>query len=137
MRAMHVEHSSPEELYLDISQTAVKAVTNIKSFTTVLQEPYSQEVLLKAKKSRAESNEGIMTWLVTQHPKWLVKLEDDTKELRLDAGLRQDGDKQEQAGQEDMRTIILKFREENTTVDITIDQERQALHVGQYFRLLL
>ena len=139
MRTIHVEHSSPEELYTDISRTAVKAVTNIKNFIAVLQEPYSQEVLLKAKESHAESNEGIMTWLVTQHPKWLDKLEDDTKDLRLDVGAGQNGDKGEELEQEDVPTIISKFQEEHTNLGITIDQEHRTLQVGhiivQYFSL--
>ena len=130
MRAIHVEHSSPEELYTDISRTAVKAVTNIRNFTAVLQEPHNQAVLLKAKESDAGSNDGIMTWLVTQHPKWLDKLENETKELRLDGGAGQDGDDGEELQQEDVPTVISKFREQHTNLEITIDQERQVLQVG-------
>jgi hypothetical protein len=90
MRSVHNDHASPEDLYADISQTAMKSVENIKTFTAYVASPESQEILLKARDAREKSGDGVASWLVTQHPNWLDR--PATNRVK-DAKVEEEGDK--------------------------------------------
>lgn len=76
-----VKQSSPESLYSQFSQVATNAVKDVQDFTELIEGDRSQEILKKAKSSRAEKPDGIRGWMVTEHPDWL---EVKTEEMALD-----------------------------------------------------
>lgn len=79
LHPMLTAQSSPVTFYSQFVQVASKTAKEIQDFTTMIEGDRSQEVLKKAKRSRAENPEGIRNWLVTEHPDWLeVKSEDVT-----------------------------------------------------------
>lgn len=79
LHPMLTTQSSPEILYLQFLHVATNTAKDIQDFTNLIEGDRSQEVLKKAKRSRAEHPEGIRGWMVTEHPDWLeVKSEDVT-----------------------------------------------------------
>ena len=72
-----IRQSSPENLYSQFSQVATNSVQELQNFTKLIEGDRSQEVLKKARSSRAENPDGIRGWKVTEHPDWLeVKTEE-------------------------------------------------------------
>jgi len=130
MRAVHTEHSSPEDLYTDISQAAVRAVNDIKNFKACIEEPVNQEVLKDARQSREKSGEGIKSWLVTQHPNWLEKsVVTGVKELRLEEEAVTDTEGNGDNVQEDIPAIVAKFKEQHIGIEVTMNPEGSELNV--------
>lgn len=130
MRTMHGGHRSREDLYTAISQSAVGAVASVKGFTARIKDLESQHILLKANESRAKNNEGVVDWLVTQHPNWLDRtVENGVKELKFDEQDGFEGDIADQVSLQDATEILNKFQDEHPRVDISMDQEAQALNV--------
>ena len=87
-------------------------------------EQESQDVLKRAKHSRAQNDEGITGWLVTQHEDWLDRnAQTDLYELKLG-----DGDDvsaknvDDDSAEQDINTTILKFRSNNPKVGVVLDQ---------------
>ena len=79
LNPMFTVQSSPVTFYSQFVQIATKTAKEIQDFTHMIESDRSQEVLNKAKRSRAENPEGIKGWLVNEHPDWLeVKSEDVT-----------------------------------------------------------
>lgn len=76
---MLTTRSSPVNLYSQFVNVAAKIAKDIQDFKNLIEGDRSQEVLKKAKRSRAEHPEGISGWMVNEHPDWLeVKSEDAT-----------------------------------------------------------
>lgn len=68
---------SPQTFYTQFAQVAIDTVNNIQDFVKYIGSDRSQEVLNRARISRAENPQGIRGWRVTEHPDWLeVKRED-------------------------------------------------------------
>ncbi|MCJ1243279.1 hypothetical protein MMC30_000476 [Trapelia coarctata] len=131
MRAVHTEHSSPEDLYTDISQAAVRAVDDIKSFTAYIEESANQEVLKNARQSREKSGEGIKSWLVTQHPNWLERtVVTGVKELKLEEEAATDAENNGDNVQEDIPAIVAKFKEQHAEIDVAMNPEGSMLTVS-------
>ncbi|MCJ1472740.1 hypothetical protein MMC13_001389 [Lambiella insularis] len=129
MQTIHSDYRSPEDLYAAISQAAVAAVSGIKGFATLVREAKSQEILVKASESRVKNNEGVVDWLVTQHPDWLDRtVEEGVKQLRLDED-GQESDIAGQVGQEDVTTVQNKFRDEHPGIDVSHDQGANTLNL--------
>ncbi|MCJ1390495.1 hypothetical protein MMC18_003355 [Xylographa bjoerkii] len=128
MQVMHVEHHSPEALYADISQTAMKSIASIQSFTSLMKDSKSQDVFVKANASRTKNNEGITWWLVTQHPDWLDRaVEEGVKELRLDEEDKANEESLSELSLEDATPVLDKFREEHPGIEIVMDHESQCI----------
>lgn len=126
---MHIEHSSPDDLYQAFSQTATNAVSNIQRFIKTIHDPGNQEVLKKAKESRAMNDKGIMGWLVTQHEDWLqAAAEDGIQSLKLDEEDEVDEKSLEQrAG--DIPLLLEHFREAHPAIEVSMNEETQKLEV--------
>lgn len=76
---MLTTQSSPVTFYSQFVNVATKTAKDIQDFKNLVEGDRSQEMLKKAKRSRAENPEGIRGWMVTEHPDWLeVKSEDVT-----------------------------------------------------------
>ena len=130
MRAVHTEHSSPEDLYTGISHAALKAVNDIKSFTACIEEPRNQEVLTNARQRREKSGEGIKSWLVTQHPNWLDKtVVTGVKELKLEEEAVSDAEGNGDNIQEDIPAIVAKFKEQHAEIEVAMNPEGSNLNV--------
>ena len=65
------KHASPRELYSEYSGSTLETAKAIKALTKFMQEPASQDMLKKAKDSRAADGDGIQPWMVTDHVDWL------------------------------------------------------------------
>ncbi|MCJ1383402.1 hypothetical protein MMC17_006516 [Xylographa soralifera] len=129
MQIMHVEHPSPEALYLDISQTAIKSIERIQSFTSLVKDSRSQEVFVRVNESRTKNEDGITGWLVTQHPDWLDRaIEDGVKELNIDEDQTND-ESRISLSLEDATPVLHKFREEHPFVEVLVDNESKNIKV--------
>lgn len=127
---MHSQHRSPENLYADLSSSAIRAVENVKGFTALVQQPANQEVLARAKESRLQSPDGITAWLVTQHPDWL-----EQPALLEEEDLPQEGKTdphQLPPTSEQAEEILDKFREQHVDVEVTTENEGHNFKVGGF-----
>lgn len=71
--------SSPVNFYSQFACVATDTAKHIQDFKNLVEGNRSQEVLKKAKTSRAEHPEGIKAWMINEHPDWSeVKSEDAT-----------------------------------------------------------
>ena len=126
---MHIEHSSPEHLYQAFAQSATDAVSGIQRFTKTMHDPGNQEVLRKAKESRAVNDKGIVGWLVTQHEDWLQgAAEDGIQNLKLDEEDEVD-DKNSEPRAEDILQLLEHFREAHPAIEVLRNEETQKLEV--------
>ena len=130
MGVIHTEHSSPINLYAELSRVATDAVADIKDFTQSAQDSEMQEILKKAKETKGNDESGITSWVVTQHPKWLekpVKVEYRKSETDDE---QMDGDKTlSKASGDDPTTIVDQFRKDHPDVDVVLDQELRKIKV--------
>lgn len=126
---MHIEHSSPENLYQAFAQTATNAVSDIQRFTKTMHDSGNKEVLERAQESRATNNKGIMGWLVTQHEDWFQgAAEDGIRDLKLDEGDEAD-ENNSKHGAEDILQLLANFREAHPGIEVLMDEEGQKLEV--------
>lgn len=130
MRAVHAQHSSPEDLYASIERAAMRAVNDIKTFTACIEEPTNQDVLRNARQSQGKSAKGIKSWLVTQHPHWLEKtVETGVKELKIEEDAVSDAERYGDSVQEDIHAIVAKFKEQHAGIDVALNSEGTKLNV--------
>lgn len=130
MRAVHTQHSSPEDLYADVERAAMEAVHDIKTFIACMEEPTNQDVLTAARQSRGKSGEGIKSWLVNQHPSWLEKtVETGVKELKIEEDALSDAEKHGDNVQEDIPAIVAKFKERHGGIELALNPEGTKLNV--------
>jgi len=130
IRALHTQHSSPEDLYADIERAAMRTVNDIKIFIACMEEPTKQDVLKTARQSREKSGEGIKSWLVNQHPNWLEKtVETGVKELNIEEDAVSDAERYGDNVQEDIPTIVAKFKEQHAGIDVALNPEGTKLNV--------
>ena len=123
IRPMHTDHASPEDLYASISRSATTAVNDVRNFTKLMQDPQTQEVLTRAKESRAQNSEGIMGWLVTQHEDWLDRpVEDAVADLRLNDTSETPDYTAESMEKENVAIIVDKFRDDHPGIEISQDE---------------
>ena len=129
MQIMHVEHPSPEALYIDISQTVRKSIAHIQSFTSLVRDSRSQQVFVRANESRSKNEEGITGWLVTQHPDWLDRaVEEGVKELKIEEDQKND-EGRSKSSLEDVIPVLHKFREEHPLVEVLVENEAKSIEV--------
>ncbi|MCJ1431092.1 hypothetical protein MMC27_000442 [Xylographa pallens] len=132
MQIMHVEHHSPEALYIDISQTAIRSIARIQSLTSLVKDSRSQEVFVRANESRTKNEEGITGWLVTQHPDWLDRaVEDGVKDMKIDEDQTND-ESHINLSLDDVTSVIHRFREEHPLVEVLVDQELKSIKVYMF-----
>ena len=79
----------------------------------------SQEVLQRAKDSRAAEPDGIRPWMVNEHPDWLEVRSLDVESETLAHGINHGG--LEQAGQ-DPSTILDKFKSDHPGLDVNFQE---------------
>ena len=132
MQVIHVEHRSPEALYIDISQSAMRSIARIQSFTSLVKDPKSQEVFARANESRTKNEEGIAGWLVTQHPDWLDRaVEDGVKEMKIDEDQTND-ESHINLSLDEATPVIQRFREEHPHVEVLVDYELKSIKVYMF-----
>jgi hypothetical protein len=68
---------SPRSLYTQFVQAVNETAKNIQDFAKYMGSDRSQEVLNRARISRAENPQGIRGWRVTEHPDWLEVRHED------------------------------------------------------------
>ena len=128
---IHTEHSSPTNLYAELSRVATDVVADIKDFTEYVQDSKTQEILKKAKETKGNDGDGgIPNWLVTQHSKWFEK----PTEIEYQKSETEDEDTNEEktlskASAVDHTAIVDQFRKDHLDVDVVVDQESQKIKV--------
>ncbi|MCJ1401542.1 hypothetical protein MMC11_004758 [Xylographa trunciseda] len=128
MQVMHVEHASPQAFYTDMSQTAMKSITSIQSFSSLIKDSKSQGILIKANESRTKNDQGITGWLVTQHPDWLDRaVQDGVKELRLEEENDVNNESPGTISWEDATPVLDKFREKHPSIEVLMDHEFKSV----------
>ena len=73
MRPLQAEHASPELLYADFAKAATGAARGLQDFTALMRDAQSNEIRAWVKERTDSSDDGIVNWLVTQHPDWLQR----------------------------------------------------------------
>ena len=68
---MLVQQPSPEELYVSFSKAVNMTTSDVKGFSSLIDEDRNREILEKAKEGRAQTEAGISGWKVTDHEDWL------------------------------------------------------------------
>ena len=128
---IHAEHSSPTNLYAELSRVATDAVADIKDFTEYAQDSKTQEILKKAKEAKGNDDSGGVTnWVVAQHSKWLEKPMTAEYQKPETEDEDMDGDKTLlKASAVDPTAVVDEFREGHPDVDVVLDQESQKIKV--------
>ena len=118
------QHTSPEELYSIYSREALETAKAIKAFAKFVQEPTTQEMLKRAKESRAAEPQEIMPWNVTEHPDWLEvrkQGQEDTPTTAQKEGL-QDGDTIAFPTAEQIPAAVERFRSKHPGIEVNTEQ---------------
>lgn len=126
---MLVQQSSPENLYATFSSTVGTTTTDVKNFTRLINDARSQDILKRAKESRAESSDSIIGWDPTEHEDWLeVHGGDSPGDITMgDTGdIRPEGDSHTV---EDLRAALQTFQPNNPSIQTSLDEDNKCFKV--------
>ncbi len=129
LRPIHAEPSSPETLFAEFHKAATGAVNNVKHFKALIQDQDSQQVLLRARESKAKNADGIQNWLVSQHADWLdVPLVRGAKELKIEEEEKESTPVE--IANDYVSSVVQAFKELNTSPEINVNEERRIITVN-------
>ena len=122
--------SSPENLYATFSSTVGTIDTGVKTFARLVNDTRTQEMLKRAKESRAANAEGINSWDVTEHEDWLEvhgsdSPSDGMPEDRDDKG-QDNGDNTTLEG---LQTSLQKFQQSHPSIESSLEEDSKRLKV--------
>ena len=101
------------------SQNALDTGKEIRNLADLMENSQSQEVLQRAKDSRAAEPDGIRPWMVNEHPDWLEVRTLDVENETLPHGTNHTS--LDQAGQ-DPSTILEKFKADHAGLDANFQE---------------
>ncbi|KAI4211637.1 MAG: hypothetical protein LQ351_005540 [Letrouitia transgressa] len=123
---MLVQPSSPESLYTTFSSTVGTTTTDVKNFTRLINDARSQDILKRAKESRADNSGSIIGWDPTEHEDWLeVHGGDSPGAITMgDTGdTRQEGDSHTVVG---LRAALEKFQSNHPGIQTLLDEDNKC-----------
>lgn len=101
------------------SQNALETGKEIRHLADLMENSQSQEVLQRAKDSRAAEPDGIRPWIVSEHPDWLEVRSLDVESETLAPGINHGS--LDQAGQ-NPSTILDKFKADHPRLDVKFQE---------------
>ena len=130
MDSVLVDPPGPENLHLHFAEAARAAASDIKNFAQNVEDPYSREVLEKAKESRAKNAEDITNWLVTEHEDWLDAKRDDLDE---DGKLNIEGNEAlpppAEMKAKDVQGVLERFKEAHSGIEASMEEPSRTIQV--------
>ena len=96
---------------MNFSLSAKSTANGIKSFTKLLGDTQSKEILEKSRERRAVDPEGIKGWLVTEHEDWLDVSKEDVAENGVVEESEETHEKALTINMDDIHATLDKFKE--------------------------
>ncbi|KAL8919236.1 MAG: hypothetical protein Q9208_006897 [Pyrenodesmia sp. 3 TL-2023] len=127
---MLVQQPSPEDLYSTFATNVTTIQSDVKDFSITFQNSESQEILHKAEKSRAESNQDVPSWRVTEHEDWLdVRGIDTPKDIAMSGmnGADPGVDQEASTDLNYLRATIEKFKKGHPGVEFFLDEKSKTI----------
>ncbi|KAL8723746.1 MAG: hypothetical protein Q9225_000041 [Loekoesia sp. 1 TL-2023] len=133
LQEMHAQQPSPEDLYTSFASNATAIRSNIKDFSKTFQDDSCTAIFKKAEESRAQSNEDIPGWKVTEHEDWLdIRNVDSPPNLGANGTSRSDHPDTSQKltmESEYVRAAMERFKKGNTDIEAFLDENSGLLKV--------
>lgn len=129
---MLVQQPSPEDLYSTFATNLTTIQSDVKDFSITFQNNESQEILQKAEKSRAESQEDIPSWRVTEHEDWLdVRGVDTPMDIAMGGtnGAAPDADQEASTDLNYLRAATERAKKANPSVEFALDEKSKTIKV--------
>ncbi|KAL9017525.1 MAG: hypothetical protein Q9185_005148 [Variospora sp. 1 TL-2023] len=131
---MLVHQRSPEDLYTNFATSVTTIRSDLDAFSAAYQEDRYQEVLRRAAESRAQNNEDIPAWKVTEHEDWLdVRKVDNTTDTTPDDGTTGIDiavpPPPTTTDPASLRTCIERFKQGNPNIKVSLDETTRKMKV--------
>ncbi|KAL8835702.1 MAG: hypothetical protein Q9170_003204 [Blastenia crenularia] len=126
------QQSSPEDLYAAFASNVSIVQSDIKDFSRFFQSSEYKEIFQKAEESRAQSNEVIRGWRVTEHADWLdVRNVDSPMNLGGETTNSSDPHASEKTtlGSDDLHAAIDRFKKANTGIEVALDEDSKLMKI--------
>lgn len=124
---MLVQQASPEELYATYARNVTTTRSQLKDFSKLYSDDRSRELFRRAEESRAQNNEPIRGWRVTEHEDWLNLR---GVESPVDVGANNsDSAVPRIASTEDFGVALGNFKKAHTDMEGSYDDVSQILKV--------
>ncbi|KAI4286378.1 MAG: hypothetical protein L6R35_004371 [Caloplaca aegaea] len=131
---MLVHQRSPEDLYTTFATSVTTIRSDLDAFSAAYQEDRYQEVLGRAAESRAQNNEDIPAWKVTEHEDWLdVRKVVNTTDTTPDdgtTGIDIAVTPPPTADPASLRTCIERFKQGNPNIKVSLDEPTRKMKVA-------
>lgn len=130
MDSVLVNPATPDLLHSNFSRAAIGAAQDIKSFTQLMEDGRSTEVIEMANESRAKNGEGIVGWKVTEYEDWLdVKKEDACGGTNVEKEALSMIEAGSGPGVEELRAGLDRFRQIHAGIEASLDEQSKTLKV--------
>ena len=120
---------APEQLHIQFTKAAKEAAADIKSFSQLMDDPWSKMALERARESRERNTEDITNWLVTEHGNWLnVKKKDENQAVDVDVPDKVMPTAAEES-KEETKAILDKFKGSHPGANVSMDDSSTIVRV--------
>ncbi|KAL9046599.1 MAG: hypothetical protein Q9214_000606, partial [Letrouitia sp. 1 TL-2023] len=123
LQEMHAQVNPPRVMSSRRSRTTT---TDVKNFTRLINDGRSQDILKRAKESRAENSDSIIGWDPTEHEDWLeVHGGNSPGDITMGdtEDTRQDGDSHTIEG---LRAALQKFQPDYPGIQTSLDEDNKC-----------